>query len=337
MARCTLSVRFAGPMVSLQDGGRPGLARFGVPRSGPMDRSALAVANTALGNPPGACGVEVSLGGVQLDCVEGSVTFAVAGGGFEVSLDGLGLGPWTVATLQPGQRLRIRPGVWGSWAALAFAGTLQGNRWLGSQSTHSQSGLGGGVLQSGMTLTIDPADPRPTREGDLQRPDWAAPRDTARVVIGPQDRFFDAATLQAFLSSRFTLSQNYDRMGVRLDGPKLPVAAALDMPSEAVLRGAVQVAGDGVATVLLADHGTTGGYPKIATVISPDLDDLVQRRSGEPLRFVAVTPHQAVIAARTRAAALAACLADLAQPRATLAERLMSGNLISGVVSSTDP
>ena len=88
---------------------------------------------------------------------------------------------------------------------------------------------------------------------------------------------------------------------------------------------------------MLADHGTTGGYPKIATVIGPDLDDLVQRRSGEALHFVAVTPAQAVAAARARASEVAGYLGDLVQPRATLAERLMTGNLISGVTNATDP
>jgi 5-oxoprolinase (ATP-hydrolysing) subunit C len=116
----------------------------------------------------------------------------------------------------------------------------------------------------------------------------------------------------------------------------LTVNAALDMPSEPTLRGSVQVAGDGVATVLLADHGTTGGYPKIATVIGPDLDDLVQRRSGDVVRFAAISPAQAVQAARARNDQMTAYLAALAQPRATLAERLMAGNLISGVVSGRD-
>ena len=120
-------------------------------------------------------------------------------------------------------------------------------------------------------------------------------------------------------------------MGVRLTGLILLVNAAPDMLSEPILRGAVQVAGDGVATVMLADQGTTGGYPKIATVIGADLDGFVQRRGGDAVRFVAVTPAEAVLAARQGFARLGDYLAEVSRPRATLAERLMRANVISGV------
>lgn len=331
MMQCDLRISHAGPLCSLQDGGRPGFLRYGVPGSGPMDRAALSVVNAALGNPPDQVAVEVSLGGLALDCTAGAVTFAVAGAGFQVVLAGRILAPWTVATLHEGEKLTIRPGDWGSWAMLGFAGQLRGVKWLNSLSTHSQSGLGGGALIPGQTLTIDGAETRTSREGDLPIPDWAHPTAQTRVTIGPQERFFDPAVQAAFLGPGFTLSQAYDRMGVRLQGPKLPVNAALDMPSEPILRGAVQVAGDGVATVMLADHGTTGGYPKLATVIGADLDRFVQRRSGDPVRFVAVTPAEGVAAARQAHTFLHAYLAYIAQPRPSLSERLMNANLISGV------
>ncbi len=331
--RCALTVSFAGPMVTLQDAGRPGLMRYGVPQSGPMDRRSLAIANAALGNPLDAAGVEVSLGGLQLDCTAGAVTFAVAGGGFQVQLAGRPLAPWTVATITAGQRLTIRPGDWGSWAILAFAGELQGQTWLNSRATHSQSGLGGGILQSGTRLTIDHAETRPAREGDLPLAEDARPRGPIRVVLGPQDRFFDPTTLHDFTSMPFKLTQAYDRMGVRLAGPKLPINAALDMPSEPVLRGSVQVAGDGIATVLLADHQTAGGYPKIATIIGPDIDNLVQRRAGDEVRFAVVDPDSAIQAARLAHTTRTTYLTELAKPRASLMERLMEANLISGVTT----
>ena len=329
--RCDLRITAAGPLCSLQDAGRPGFLRYGVPGSGPMDQAALAVVNAALGNPAGQVAVEVSLGGLVLDCVAGEVSFAVAGGGFEVTLGGRVLAPWPVARLHAGQRLTVRAGSWGAWAMLGFAGQVQATQWLGSRSTHSQSGLGGGSLVTGQRLVIDGAETRPARDGDLVAPDWARPGPQTRVTVGPQERFFDPDVLAAFLGPGFTLSQAYDRMGVRLQGPLLPVNATLDMPSEPILRGAVQVAGDGVATVMLADHGTTGGYPKLATVIGADLDGFVQRRSGDAVRFVAVSPAQAVVAARQAHARLAAYLAEVAAPRASLADRLMQANLISGV------
>lgn len=107
------------------------------------------------------------------------------------------------------------------------------------------------------------------------------------------------------------LTDAYDRMGVRLSGPPLPPNAPLDMPSDPVVRGSVQVAGDGVATVLLADHQTTGGYPKIATILSNDLDGFVQLRSRNPVRFEAITAAAAISALRTRRAAQATYLSKL--------------------------
>ena len=218
---------------------------------------------------------------------------------------------------------------------LGFAGHLQGQSWLNSLSTHSQSGLGGGSLTTGQTLTIADAEHRPTRESSLDIPTWSRPNQRTRVTIGPQERFFDQSVQDAFLTQQFHLSQNYDRMGVRLQGPPLPVNAALDMPSEPILRGSIQVAGDGIATVMLADHGTTGGYPKLATVIGADLDAFTQHRSGDALRFQAVTPAQAIHAARDLNGLQLSYLTDLSKPRKTLHQRLMQANLISGVTDGT--
>jgi len=141
----------------------------------------------------------------------------------------------------------------------------------------------------------------------------ARPRAEVRVVPGPQDRFFSPSTKEAFMTSAFMLTDAYDRMGVRLAGPSLRPEAALDMPSEAILRGSVQVAGDGVATVLLADHQTTGGYPKIATVLDADLDRFVQLRSRDRVVFRAVDPQAAVDAFRTRRLSLQRYLAGLTE------------------------
>lgn len=293
-----LSIRFAGPHVSVQDAGRPGLARFGVPQSGGMDRLALAAALAVLGQPEGAA-VEVSLGGLQLDCLEGEVSFAVAGGGFIVDHAGQKGGSWQVACLRAGQRLTLRRGPWGAWCYLAFAGALAVPEWLGSQATHSQSGLGGGRLETGGRLVVTGARVVPDRV--IPCPAFARPLAQIRATLGPQDRFFAADQIAALQGAVWRLSGAYDRMGVRLDGPKLAVSAALDMPSEPVARGSVQVAGDGVATVLLADHQTTGGYPKIATVLDADLDRFAQLRPGDGFQIVLVTAEQAVQAARLAA------------------------------------
>lgn len=299
MSDAVLSIAFAGPHVSVQDGGRPGLMRYGVPASGPMDRRSFAAANAALGNPADAPGIQISLGGLVLDCLSGTVSFAVAGGGFIVDHHGQRRGSWSVATLRPGERLAIRPGFWGSWCYLALAGALQVPRWLGSASTHALSGLGGGRLATGQRLVVADAALRQEREGDIPCPVAARPRSELRVTMGPQERFFAPDALAAFRSGPWRMTDAWDRMGVRLAGPLIAPGAALDMPSAPVVRGSVQVAGDGVATVLLADHQTTGGYPRIATVLDCDLDAFVQLRPRDRVVFRPVTPEAAIGIART--------------------------------------
>lgn len=311
--RAVLKIRFAGPQVTIQDAGRFGFLRYGVPASGPMDRLAFAAANAALGNPPGHPAIEVSRGGLELDCLEGDVTFALAGGGFTLELDGRRTGAWTVATLRAGSRLAIRPGHWGGWTYLALAAHLPANIWLGSASTHALSGLGGGRIETGSLLELSGTEIRTGREGPIPCPVSARPRRQAHVVLGPQDRFFTSAAIDSFQHAAFRLTGAYDRMGVRLDGPALHPQGPLDMPSEPLSRGAVQVAGDGVATVLLADHQTTGGYPKIAAMLDCDTDGFAQLRPRDFVRFITITPQQAITRARVHAEAAARYLAAVAR------------------------
>lgn len=311
MASASFIVTQVGPHVSIQDSGRPGLMRFGVPASGPMDRTSYAIANAALGNAAAPPAIEISMGGLQLDCVEGGVTIALAGGGFQVAIDEGSFGSWTVATIHTGSRLTIKPGPWGSWTYLGFAGDLQARRWLGSAATHSQSGFGGGPLTAGQRLIVENAEIRADRCGPIPCPVFARPRTALHVVLGPQDRFFGPETIHALLSQPFTLTDAYDRMGVRLTGPSLRLIGKLDMPSEAIVRGSIQVAGDGRATVLLADHQTTGGYPKIATMVSDDVDCFVQLRSRNQVGFERIPPDVAVSLAADRRRARATFLARL--------------------------
>ena len=296
-----LEILQAGPHVTYQDAGRTGLMRYGVPKSGPMDRKALAIANTALGNPIGATGVEISFGGVDLLCRNGPVSLAIAGGGFVVSRNDTRLGSWSTLTLQQQDRLTLRPGPWGSWCCIAFAGEVQCQTWLKSAATHASSGLGGGRLMAGQHIIL--TETRSTPEGPIPCPVWARPRHQINVVMGPQDSLFAPETVQTFLTSPFRLTGAFDRMGLRLSGPALTPQAALGIPSQPITRGAVQVAGDGVPTVLLADHQTTGGYPKIATILDDDTDALAQLRPGDHMAFTAISPARAIQLARQRHAA----------------------------------
>lgn len=334
MSDAALSVVSAGPHVSIQDAGRSGFMRFGVPMSGPMDRSSFVAANLALGNNPGTPAIEVSMGGISIECDSGDLSVAVAGGAFVVESTGLKTSSWTIIPLRAGERLTVRSGPWGSWTYLAFAGELLAERWLRSASTHVMSGFGGGKVAPGQRLFIRGASRREEREGAIPRPVTARTKSELHVVLGPQDRFFTDDALITLLSRSFYVSGACDRMGATLEGPALVPKGPLDILSEPIIRGSIQVSGDGTPTILLADHQTTGGYPKIATVLDCELDTFVQMRGGDEIRFISLNPLQAINLARGRAAALSRYYSAISQPGRNLAQRLMGENLISGVVDA---
>ncbi|MEP2780875.1 MAG: biotin-dependent carboxyltransferase family protein [Pseudoruegeria sp.] len=340
MTVASLRVTFAGPFVTYQDAGRAGKLRFGVPASGPMDRLSHAAANVALGNPAHSTAIEVSVGGLAMTCTTGAVTLAVAGGNFLVDRARETLDGWSVFTLSQGETLTIRVGQSGSWCYLAFAGSVDAPQWLGQTATHSTSGFGGGQLKSGQDILINDAQVREDRLGAIERPKFISTDMNIHAVRGPQDRFFTADSIQTFQSNDYALTSAFDRMGVRLSGPKLELAGALSIPSEPITRGSVQVAGDGVPTVLLADHQTTGGYPKIATLQTDDLDKLSQKRTGDRVRFICVSADDALQMTRKIAKKRTDYLSSLAEPKGSLNQRLMRVNLISGAIdaiSDSDP
>lgn len=311
MTAAVFEVERAGPWTSIQDRGRPGHLRYGITESGPMDRSAFEIAGAASGNEEGAPAIEGSIGGLTLSCTEGSASFALTGGGFVAEIDGERIGSWCVTGVRKGQRLVVKPGRWGNWWYLAFAGEIETRSWLGSRSTHGPSGLGGGFVTAGSRLTVGKAKLRKECHRSLPVPISARIRHEIRVVLGPQDRFFSEATIDHFFATTFTLTAEYDRMGVKLEGAALPIEASLSMPSEPILRGSIQVPGHGHPIVLLADHQSTGGYPKIATLISADQDAFAQLKTRDVVHFRAVTPDQAIIAARIRQQAQAGYLEAL--------------------------
>lgn len=331
MADAELSVTFAGPLVTFQDAGRPGNMRYGVAASGPMDRLAYDAAHAALGNESDLTAIEVSLGGLMLVCSKGSLTVAITGGDFVVEHAGQKTSSWTILTLRQGEKLAIRAGKAGSWAYLAFAGALATDYWLGSQATHSTSGFGGGALQAGRSLVISDTNVRDDRIGDIAKPEFI-PSGPVRVVIGPQDQHFTSQAIEHFTSATFSVTDAYDRMGMRLSGPALELDGALSIPSEPIVRGSVQVSGDGVPTILLADHQTTGGYPKIATVISCDTDSLTQLRAGQIMRFVSITGQQSIDEVINFAIRRKQYLEEVSIARGSLEQRLMRENLIHGFI-----
>lgn len=330
MSDVEFSISFAGPLVTFQDIGRPGNMRYGVSASGPMDIVSFEAANAVLGNETKQTAIEISLGGLILQCHEGSITLAITGGDFLIEYQGQKISSWTVLTIQKGERLSIRAGKSGSWAYLAFSGKLNVKDWLKSNSTHSTSGFGGGVLKTGQKFTLTDASNQANRIGPILKPSFNT-NDLIHAVLGPQDQYFMNTAIEIFSDSIFKVSDNYDRMGMQLTGPKLELKSALSIPSEPVVKGSIQVSGDGIPTILLADHQTTGGYPKIATVISSDINRLVQFRSNQSVKFILINSNKALQKARKFLDMKEKYLQKISISRGTLEQRLMSENLIGGV------
>ena len=330
MSDVEFSISFAGPLVTFQDIGRPGNMRYGVSASGPMDIVSFEAANAVLGNETKQTAIEISLGGLILQCHEGSITLAITGGDFLIEYQGQKISSWTVLTIQKGERLSIRAGKSGSWAYLAFSGKLNVKDWLKSNSTHSTSGFGGGILKTGQKFTLTDASNQANRIGSILKPSFST-NDLIHAVLGPQDQYFMNTAIEIFSDSIFKVSDNYDRMGMQLTGPKLELKSALSIPSEPVVKGSIQVSGDGIPTILLADHQTTGGYPKIATVISSDINRLVQFRSNQSVEFILISSNEALQKTRKFLDMKEKYLQKISISRGTLEQRLMSENLIGGV------
>ncbi len=321
-------VEAAGPLTTVQDAGRFGHLRHGVTWSGPVEPLGFAAAQAVLGVTGPA--IELSHGGVTLRCLEGSVRFALAGGDFSAVLGEQKLGSWTTGVLTPGARLVVRDVVVGNWATLALGGAIDCPRWLGSAATLALAGFGGGRLVAGDVVSIDVA-----AAGDGGMQGFAPPPAESgpiRVVLGPQLEAFAPETVAVLTAQAFVAAPAFDRMGMVLAGPAL-VPLSVTMLSTPVIRGGVQVNGAGTATILLADHQTTAGYPRIAVVISADLPRAAQVRPGQTLRFAAVTAAEAVAIARQTAVARGEWLRAL-RGGGSLEERLLGANLIDGVVDA---
>lgn len=292
----------AGPLISFQDSGRPGHMRFGVPASGPMDQSSYRSANLIVGNLEPKTAIEISMGGLELECLSGVVMLAAYGGQFDIRVDGEQIEMGHQFAIRAGQRLIARASRLGSWCYLACAGELVVPKWIGSAATHSMSGFGGGSLTTGQEFDISNVKPIDDVKTKPHLPPVFSLNGYVRVVLGPQGHHFTNTALKRFLNEEYLLTGAYDRMGMRLKGPALEIkSSSLSIPSEPVLKGSIQVAGDGIPTILLADHQTTGGYPKIATVISTDFDALVQLRPHDKIRFKAISSEDAIRIARVRA------------------------------------
>jgi biotin-dependent carboxylase-like uncharacterized protein len=340
-----LKVLTPGVHTTVQDLGRFGYQAIGVPVSGALDGLSLRLGNALVGNRPGAAALEILHSGPSFEVAADSVRIAVAGVGAALAIEGERrdvVAAWQSASLARGEGFHIVLGADSVCAYLAVEGGIAVPPILGSASTYLRAGIGGfagRALRQGdlVSLAIERASERPERRLPAALP--ATGDQPIRVILGPQQEYFTEEAVAALLQGEFHISVSADRMGMRLDGPILCHRRGWDIVSDAIATGAVQVPGSGQPILLLADHQTTGGYPKIATVVSADLPVVGRRRPGDPLRFVAVTVEQAEKLARDQEECLAALIASL-EPAPDggsidLAS-LYAGNLISGVVTATE-
>jgi biotin-dependent carboxylase-like uncharacterized protein len=327
---CTLPASF-------QDLSRPGYRHLGVPLSGALDPEWLAIANALVGNPPQTVALEMRLLGPKLRAMT-PVTIALAGE-FSARIEDAGglsrpAAGWCSHVLGSGDILTIgalRSGI----GYLAVAGGFDLPPVLGSRSTYARAGLGGidgRSLRTGDRVATGSGGAEVSlRLFDVPHP-ISGP---LRVMPGPQRDYFTEAAWLHFIDAEFVVSREADRMGLRLDGPRLEHARGADIVSDGVTPGAIQVPGDGRPIVLLADCQTVGGYPKIATVIGADLPRLGHALPGLKLRFVAVSAEQALAARRDAARRLAECIAGIAPGGAELdLDALYGANLIDGVIDA---
>jgi 5-oxoprolinase (ATP-hydrolysing) subunit C len=330
-----LHVVSAGPGVTLQDGGRWGYLRFGVTAAGPMDPLAFATANLAAGRAWDATAIEVSLGGAEL-AVEGEdVSLAIVGGSFRLIYEDREFSSPAIIRLTPQSRLSVRAGTRGAWCYVAVAGEIVVAPTLGSAATHTRSrigGLDGRALSAGDVLPVSNPQVLEPAIAVISAPWLEREGEDIRVVLGPQDDYFAADQVARFLAGPWALSSRSDRMAYILEGPQLTHAKGFNIVSDGVAMGAIQVPGNGQPVVLMADRQPTGGYPKIANVISADLGRLAQMRPGAQLRFRAVDVDAAVQARKDEAAALARPIERQPLIRTELtSEFLLATNLVGGV------
>jgi allophanate hydrolase len=288
--------------------------------------------------------LEVLISGPSFEVVAETVRVALAGAGASlvIGVEKARVEAGQSMTLPRGETVEIVVGRRAACCYLAVEGGIAVPPVLGSASTYTRAALGGldgRILRHGDVVPLAVA--RASERAELRRslPMQATTDQAVRVVLGPQQEFFTKQAVATLLDAEFRISQSADRMGMRLDGPLLHHRAGWDIVSDAIVTGAIQVPGSGQPILLLADHQTTGGYPKIATVVSADLPVVGRRRPGDALRFTAVTVEAAEELCRIEERRLAELVASLEpttwRPGIDLGS-LYDGNLISGVVSGFD-
>lgn len=293
-----LEVEKPGMLSTVQDLGRSAYQEFGMPVAGAVDEYSLQVANILVGNSPSEAALELTLLGPALKVVEGGL-IAVTGADMEPKINGRPLPMWEAVKITAGDIITFAWAKSGCRAYLAVAGGIDVPAVMGSKSTYIRGGIGGingRALKSGdLIRSGEPSHliDELRRQAPLDYiPSYFSPWEV-RVVLGPQDDYFTERGIHTFLSREYKVTNESDRMGCRLEGPKIEHLSGADIISDGIPPGAIQVPGHGQPIVMLADRQTTGGYAKIATVISTDLWKIAQAKPGDIIRFRPIPVEEA--------------------------------------------
>jgi 5-oxoprolinase (ATP-hydrolysing) subunit C len=281
----------------VQDGGRFGAQRYGLTPSGAMDRLGLVAANCLAGNGLFTPAIEIGPYGAAFKAREGAVRVAMSGTPRVAEIAGRTVAWDTSVTIADGETLKLGLAQGGAFSYLAIEGGLRGEPMFGSFSVNARVGLGTPfprALQAGDELSVAAASPGPERRIDLPQ----AVTGPIRIVLGPQNDEFSNEAVTLFLDSEWKISATSDRMGYRLEGPVIKHLHGHNIVSDGTVNGSIQVPGNGQPIVLMSDRGTSGGYPKIATVITADFGRFAQIPAGTAFRFRAVSMEEAQLEAR---------------------------------------
>ena len=287
-----IQVQSPGLLTTVQDLGREGFGPLGVSPSGAADPLSLQIGNQLVGNPENAAGLEMTLlGGTFL--FPQAATIALTGSDFGSALDGAPLALWKSTEVSPGQILRVGPTRSGARCYLSVHGGIIVKQFLGSASTHLLSGLGGyqgRALRKGDALHVGREITSFRQKTIAARAlEQLAPRKVLRVTPGPQSEWFPQSSLRTFYESTYRVAEESNRMGLRLEGHSIARESSGEMITEGVSLGAIQITASGLPIILFVEQQTTGGYPKIANVISADLHSLGQLRPRDEIRFERVS------------------------------------------------
>jgi biotin-dependent carboxylase-like uncharacterized protein len=335
MSKLIISV--IGPASSVQDGGRFGAQRFGLTPSGAMDRLGLAAANCLAGNALFAPGIEIGPFGAAFTAHDGAVRIALGGAPRSADISGRALAWNTSATIADGETLKLGMARGGCFSYLAIEGGIAGEPVFGSLAVNARAGLGSPFprpLQAGDELQVKAASGATERQLEIA----AVAEGPVRVVMGPQDDEFGEDDIDLFLGSEWKISATSDRMGYRLEGPVTRHLHGHNIVSDGTVNGSIQVPGNGQPIVLMSDRGTSGGYPKIATVISADFGRFAQIPAGTGFRFKAVNMAEAQAAARAFAELLRT-LPDRLRPIENFdlnIDALQNANVAGAAVNAVD-